>query len=115
MVEAVRGLGARSRVPSLWLYGDNDPLVPATTWRAMHAAYAAGGAPADVVAYGRFRDDARQLRARSDARPRRRSPRSLMPDGVRLSSSGGPRAWTGPASRSGEEPLDLRLAFEEAS
>ncbi|KMO43128.1 hypothetical protein VQ02_00910 [Methylobacterium variabile] len=69
LVEAVRSFGTQSRVPSLWIYGDNDLHFPAATWRMMRAAYAAGGAPTDVVAYGRFRDDAHTLLSFSDSLP----------------------------------------------
>ncbi|MCF4126206.1 alpha/beta hydrolase family protein [Methylobacterium sp. SyP6R] len=69
LIEAARGFGARSRVPSLWIYGDNDRFFPAATWRAMRTAYASGGAPVEVVAYGRFRDDSHTLLASSDGLP----------------------------------------------
>lgn len=70
LIEAVRAFGARSRVPSLWIYGDNDRLFPAPTWQAMRAAYAAGGAPVEVAAYGRFHDDSHALLASADGLPR---------------------------------------------
>lgn len=61
LIEAMRSFGARSRVPSLWIYGDNDRYFSPATWRAMRAAYAAGGAPSEIVAYGRFQDDSHKL------------------------------------------------------
>jgi len=69
LIEAVRRFGTRSRVPALWIYGDNDRSFPVATWRTMRAAYAAGGAPTDVVAYGRFRDDSHKLLSFSDSLP----------------------------------------------
>lgn len=69
LIDTMRRFGARSRVPALWIYGDNDRFFPAATWRAMRAAYAAAGAPTDIIAYGRFRDDSHRLLAFSESLP----------------------------------------------
>jgi len=49
--------GAKTKIPSLWLYGDNDEFIPVETWRGMHQAYIAAGGDAELVAYGKFLDD----------------------------------------------------------
>lgn len=54
-------LGKTSRVPSLWLYGDNDGLFPKPLWQAMRHAYVAAGGSAEVVAYGTFQRDSHSL------------------------------------------------------
>jgi len=62
--------GARTRVPSIWFYGDNDMIFPESTWRAMYARYtAAGGGRAELVAYGNFMDDAHQLLSHAEGFP----------------------------------------------
>jgi len=53
--------GARTGIPSIWFYGDNDKIFPESTWRAMYARYTAAGARAELVAFGDFMDDAHQL------------------------------------------------------
>jgi dienelactone hydrolase len=53
--------GARTKIPSLWFYGDNDAKFAPSTWRAMHAGYTAAGGKARLVAYGRFMADSHNL------------------------------------------------------
>ncbi len=69
LIDAMRRFGSTSRVPSLWIYGDNDSYFPAATWRAMRAAYIAAGAPSEALAYGRFRDDSHRLLGTSESLP----------------------------------------------
>jgi dienelactone hydrolase len=47
LVPAFAGLGERSRVPSLWLYAENDSLFPADYVRGLHEAYVAKGGRSD--------------------------------------------------------------------
>ena len=61
LVSGARRLGARTRVPSLWFYGENDSLFPTATWKAMLEAYTGAGADARLVDVGRFMDDSHQL------------------------------------------------------
>jgi dienelactone hydrolase len=49
--------GKKTKIPSLWFYGDNDEFIPVETWRSMHQAYVAAGGDAELVAYGKFMDD----------------------------------------------------------
>jgi dienelactone hydrolase len=61
LVAASAYLGAHTRVPSIWFYGDNDKTFPSATWRGMYARYTSAGGRADLVAYGTFQDDAHQM------------------------------------------------------
>jgi dienelactone hydrolase len=61
LIATARLFGGRTRTPSIWFYGDNDRLFAPATWRAMYARYNAAGGKAELVAFGRFRDDAHQM------------------------------------------------------
>jgi dienelactone hydrolase len=39
LIAAAGRFGARTRVPSIWFYGDNDRLFSVATWRAMYSRY----------------------------------------------------------------------------
>lgn len=53
--------GAETKIPSLWLYGDNDRYWSIDTWHDMYQRYTAAGAPAQLVAYGAFESDSHRL------------------------------------------------------
>jgi dienelactone hydrolase len=57
LARAAGSYGKQVRVPSLWFYGENDSFFPERVWKAMADAYAAGGAPVDVVNTGSFGAD----------------------------------------------------------
>ncbi|MSP03205.1 MAG: hypothetical protein EXR07_19480 [Acetobacteraceae bacterium] len=61
MISAARGFGQGARYPSLWIYGDNDTVMPTATWRAVHAAYASGTKGAELAAVGPFLEDSHQI------------------------------------------------------
>ena len=50
--------GKETTLPSLWFYGDNDSFFSPTTFRPMFDQYVAGGAKAELVAFGNFGSDA---------------------------------------------------------
>ena len=54
-------LGGRTALPSLWFYGDNDSLMPVSTWKAVFESYKRAGAKAELVDIGRFGDDSHQF------------------------------------------------------
>lgn len=58
---AARNFGARTTVPSIWFYGDNDAKFAPAVWRTMHANYTSVGGKARLVAYGRFMSDSHNL------------------------------------------------------
>lgn len=53
--------GQTARVPSLWLYGANDSVWPATLTAKLYAAYASNGASAQMVDFGAYKNDAHRL------------------------------------------------------
>ena len=53
--------GRRTRLPSLWFYGDNDSYFDPPTFHAMFDQYTAAGGPARLVAFGTFGADAHSL------------------------------------------------------
>lgn len=55
---AFAALGAASRVPGLWLYGQNDGYFAPPLVRRLHRAYTAAGGQAELLAYGAFKRDA---------------------------------------------------------
>lgn len=61
LLSAARSYGARSTIPTLWFYGDNDSHFPPALWREMLERYTAGGGQAQLVAFGRWGSDAHKL------------------------------------------------------
>jgi dienelactone hydrolase len=52
LVEGTAKFGAATKIPSIWFYGDNDPLFPVPVWRAMYDSYTRSGGHAEVVDVG---------------------------------------------------------------
>jgi dienelactone hydrolase len=63
LVSAAAQLGAHTRLPSIWFYGDNDQIFSTSTWRQMVAQYTAAGGRAELVDYGAFQKDAHAMTA----------------------------------------------------
>lgn len=61
MIESAASLAARTRLPSLWFFGENDTVMPTATWRAMFARYKAAGGRAELVDVGTFGADSHQM------------------------------------------------------
>ena len=61
LIQAAGAYGARTRLPSLWFYGDNDSVFPTATWHAMYNKYVEKGGPATLVAFGTFLSDSHNL------------------------------------------------------
>jgi dienelactone hydrolase len=61
LARAAGSYGRETRIPSLWFYGDNDSRFSPSTFHAMFDQYVAGGAPAQLVAYGTFGTDSHTL------------------------------------------------------
>jgi dienelactone hydrolase len=61
LIEGAKSLGKGHRVPSLWLYGDNDRFFSRPLWEAMYRAYAAGGSETELFGYGKYGTDAHTL------------------------------------------------------
>ncbi|MDR3533808.1 MAG: prolyl oligopeptidase family serine peptidase [Rhodopila sp.] len=52
LVAAAGDLGARTKIPSIWFYGENDELFPVPVWRAMYDRYTRSGGHAELVDVG---------------------------------------------------------------
>ena len=50
--------GERTKVPSIWFYGENDSLFPPAVVKPAYQAYVEAGGKAELVAYGPFGVDA---------------------------------------------------------
>lgn len=61
LVQAFATYGARSSVPSLWFYGENDGHFNHDLAGRMHQAYTQAGGKAQLVAFGPFKKDAHSM------------------------------------------------------
>jgi dienelactone hydrolase len=63
LVAAFGTFGRTARAPALWIYAENDLFFGPDLARQMHAAYVAGGAPAEFVMEPPFGEDGHSLYA----------------------------------------------------
>ena len=61
LVSAFASYGTRSRVPTLWLYAENDSYFAPVLVRRMHAAFTHGGGDAKLDLFGPVGEDGHQL------------------------------------------------------
>jgi len=61
LVSAFASYGARSRIPTLWLYAENDGYFGPALVRRMHAAYTQGGGVAELDLFGPVGKDGHDL------------------------------------------------------
>ena len=61
LTDAFGSYGSKVRVPSLWLYGDNDSIWSSQLITQMYTAYTAHGAEARMVDYGSYKNDSHRL------------------------------------------------------
>jgi pimeloyl-ACP methyl ester carboxylesterase len=61
-------MGARTEVPTLWLYADNDSLFAPDLVRAMHAAYTRAGGQAELTQFAPLKSDGHLLWSSFDGR-----------------------------------------------
>lgn len=61
LARAVTAFGRETKIPSVWLYGDNDSIFSPDVFRPMHANYVAAGGQAQLIAFGNFGSDAHAL------------------------------------------------------
>ena len=52
LVATIGAFGVQGRVPTLWLYAQNDSFFPPALVRRMHAAYQKSGGVAELVTFG---------------------------------------------------------------
>jgi dienelactone hydrolase len=63
LINGAGQIGAHTKLPSIWFFGENDQIFATSTWRAMFRQYTAAGAPAELVDYGVFQKDAHAMTA----------------------------------------------------
>ena len=68
LIEAAARYGATARIPSLWLYAENDSFFGPDLSRKMFDAYVGAGAKAEYVALPAFGSDGHRVFGASDAR-----------------------------------------------
>lgn len=61
LIAAAAYFGANTRVPSIWFYGENDQVFPASTWRGVYDRYTRAGGHAELVDVGSFMTDSHQM------------------------------------------------------
>jgi dienelactone hydrolase len=66
LINAFAEYGAKTSVPSLWFYGENDGHFAPALAQQMHRAYVQSGHYAKLVAYGPFKNDAHGMSASWD-------------------------------------------------
>lgn len=69
MIAGAGMMGAQTRLPSLWFYGENDTLMPVQTWTSVFNRYRDAGAPAELADIGVFHDDSHQFLSHTDSLP----------------------------------------------
>jgi len=66
LVSAFAEYGAKSKIPSLWMYGENDSLFGLELADRMHTAFEQGGGLAHLVKFPAFKRDAHGMLASRD-------------------------------------------------
>jgi dienelactone hydrolase len=61
LVEAAALFGSKARIPSLWLYSENDTWFPPDLARSMSEAFRSGGAPSELVVVSPVEDEGHKL------------------------------------------------------
>ncbi|PTB21373.1 hypothetical protein C9I57_06855 [Trinickia symbiotica] len=69
LTNAFEAYGEKARVPSLWLYGDNDSIWTHDLTERMYAAYVGHGASAKMIDFGSYKNDAHRLVVDRDGVP----------------------------------------------
>ena len=68
LAKAVGEYGQRTKVPSIWLYGDNDSYFSPDVYTVMFENYRRGNPEAELIAYGTFGTDSHALFSSRDGR-----------------------------------------------
>ena len=69
LIDAAGKFGAQTKIPSIWIYGENDKIFSTSTWQSMYRQYTRNGARATLVDYGNFMDDAHTMTANGAGLP----------------------------------------------
>lgn len=68
LAKAVGEYGQRTKLPSIWLYGDNDSYFSPDVYTDMFESYRRGNPDAELIAYGTFGSDSHALFSSKDGR-----------------------------------------------
>lgn len=68
LIRAFASMGARTRIPTLWLYAENDSLFAPDLVEALHGAYTRGGGQARLTEFPRLSTDGHFLWSAFDGR-----------------------------------------------
>jgi dienelactone hydrolase len=69
LIDAFTDYGRRSRLPTLWFYGDNDRFWPPALVHRMFSVYTGGGGNAEMIDFGAYKDNAHRLVGDRDGVP----------------------------------------------
>jgi dienelactone hydrolase len=61
LIKTAGRFGAKTSIPSIWFYGDNDKIFSVPTWRGMYDRYTRAGGKVELVAFGKFEVDSHEL------------------------------------------------------
>lgn len=106
LVAAMGRFGAGTRVPSLWLYAENDLFFRPDLARRMHAAYALGGARTALHIVGEYGNDGHGFVRRADSAEEWQPP---VREFIASLGTGVPRAGTAPTPQPAPVPRGQRM------
>ncbi len=69
LVTAFGSYGARTTLPSLWFYGENDSYFDHPLAERLQQSYQSAGGPSRLIAYGKFKNDAHGMIGSRDGLP----------------------------------------------
>ncbi len=69
LVNAFSAYGARTTLPSLWFYGENDSYFDHSLAARLQQAYQTAGGPSQLITYGKFKNDAHGMIGSRDGVP----------------------------------------------
>lgn len=63
---AIADYGGKTKLPSIWFYGDNDSYFQPFLWKGAFERYTQNGGPAELVSFGNFGNDAHAMFSSKD-------------------------------------------------
>ena len=69
LIRAFSDYGEKTKLPSIWFYGDNDSYFQPFLWREAFERYNKNGGQAELIAFGKFGNDAHTMFGSRDGLP----------------------------------------------
>jgi dienelactone hydrolase len=69
LIRAFADYGEKTKMPSIWFYGDNDSYFQPFLWRDAFERYNKNGGQAELIAFGKFGTDAHSMFSSKDGLP----------------------------------------------